>query len=169
MALSLFDLTQNEVLVIEAEFEKAEAEGLDYAAAMERAIGNAEALTAEKVLNYACFIKNLEAESCAIELEIKRLQARKTIKDKKAQALEKRLLDLLPKDFKAEDARAKFQFRKNPASVVVTDPTALPANCFRIIPESREPDKTKIKAMIIADGKIDGAVLVMDNYRVEIK
>ena len=56
---------------------------------------SAEGEFTEKVDNTACFIKNLSAESDALDAEIKKLQERKKAKDLKISSFKKYLFDAL--------------------------------------------------------------------------
>lgn len=132
---SLFTLTQDEFSLLEAELAKAEEAGLPYDQAIQQAIQNVEGMTAAKVLGYCALIKNLEHQASLVEAEerlvkaqVEALRARRTTKENKVEALKKRLIELLPKDFKAEDGRAKFSFRAYP-KLVILDPSQLPPDC----------------------------------------
>lgn len=60
---------------------------------------------------------------------------------------------------KAEAGTFRLAFQKNPPSVFIARPEDVPPEYWRIIPETREPDKRKMLDDLKAGREIPGALL----------
>lgn len=173
MSLTLSTLVYDDMRIIEEQAALLEAEGLTYEAAIEAAVAKIESLTADKALSYARVITNLESTAEAIKEACKRQSARASAKANLADRLKKRMLELLPKDFKAEDAEISIRFQKNPAGVDdsgLTDIKAFRASYaefVRVVPESLALDKNAVKAALKEGRTIEGIKLT-ESYSVRI-
>lgn len=114
--------------------------------------------------NIACLIKTVTYETEAMAAEIKKLQERKRIKENKSKRIKEYLLENMQKinRTKIETARNRISIRKNPASLIVTNISALQDNIGNW--KSRkwnedELDKTKIKERLNAGETIEGVRL----------
>ena len=114
---------------------------------------------AKKLDNVGAYIKNLEAETDAINAEIKRLQERAAVKKNRIERLKKYVSDslLATGDMKFETGRVAYSFRKS-TTVNITDADALPEKYVKIKTET-SPDKTAIKKAIQGGAVIPGAIL----------
>lgn len=121
----------------------------------------------DKSLNYACYIKKLEADNLAIETEIKRLKGLKDANDFRIEKLETNIKDamLLYKVDKIETPILKLSFRKSEA-VNILDESKLSDNFFTT-KITKTVSKTAIKDAL-KNGAIDGAELIT-NYNLQIK
>lgn len=109
----------------------------------------------EKVENILCWIKNLSAESSAIEKESKNLERRAKALSNKADSLKRYVAGFLHGE-KWSGVRAAVTFRKT-ESVEVDDLTIIPKEYLRI-KTTAEPDKKSIKDAITKLGEtIPGA------------
>ena len=119
--LSLFELTSDSVHfeLLDKAFKLAEEGGLDQEAAMEKALAVVETMTKDKALAYCRRILTFKAEAEAIDSEIKRQTKRKKNRTNQIEAMQKRLVMLLPKDFEAKDALVELSFRNYPVLEVV--------------------------------------------------
>jgi len=114
-----------------------------------------------KVLNIACFIKNLDADADKIEAEIKRLKARKENLTNKSASLERYLeANLNPGIDKFKDARAEISWRKSSSVNVSADPDMLAKIRPDLVRTKYEPDKTAIKKAIDSGDLIIGCEIV---------
>lgn len=135
----LFELVNEDARIIEEELDKLQAGGMSYEEAIEKAVEATDKMTAKKVLSYGALILALEAEAEMIAAVAKRTAARAAVKTNKAKWLRIRLLNLLPRDFTAENEHLKLSFRNNGFSVAdstVGDVKALPEALRRHQPEA---------------------------------
>ncbi len=112
----------------------------------------------KKVINIGRLIKNLNAEYNAIASEIDNLAIRKNRLGKEIKGLENYLTNYIPGE-KFNDPTVAISWRKS-TSVNITDPTALPDDLLRLIPESYEPNKLEIKNRLSSGQVVIGAELV---------
>lgn len=110
------------------------------------------------LLEVAAYRKGLRAEADSIASVIQGLEVRRSRLMRLANALDGYILDRHPRT-KLKDGRVVCRVQAKPPSVVVDDAEALPADCWRVVPESREPDKVEIKARIKAGAEVPGARL----------
>ena len=143
----LFELVNEDARLIEEQADALVAAGLSWEEAIEKAVSIIDELTTDKALAYAGFIRELNAEAEAIKAMCERNAARAKGKAALADRLKKRLLDLLPADFKAENENVSLAFVGRGFKVddsSVKDISVLPEDVLRIIPavaESKALDK----------------------------
>lgn len=113
----------------------------------------------QKLENIALYIKNERAFSDALDVEIKRLQAKKRAADNRVDSLKNYLQHGLNGE-KLKTARVTVSYRTS-KSVQITDESALPDEVFEV---KRVASKTKIKHLL----PLAGAKLV-ENTNIIIK
>lgn len=108
----------------------------------------------DKIDNIACYIKNLDAMSNAISMEIDNLQKRKKINSNKAERLKEYLTSAMEarKLGKYESPKNKIGFRTS-NSLVIDEDAVLPDELVRI---KKEPDKMKIKLLLKNGAEVEG-------------
>lgn len=102
--------------------------------------------------NVALYIKELKAEAKALDEEKKRIEARKTAAENRAEYF-KRYLESSLAGEKFKTARVSVSYRKS-SSVEVTDEAALDDKFFKI---EKKVSKTAIKEAIEAGETVKGA------------
>ena len=133
----LFELVNEDSRLIEEAADELVKQGLSWEAAIEQAVAQVDQLTADKALSYAGFIRDLNAQADAIESVAERSLARVKSKRGLADRLKKRLLELLPPDFKAENEQVSLSFVGRGYKVddsTVTSVKDLPKDILREIP-----------------------------------
>lgn len=118
--------------------------------------------------SYAYVIKQMDAECDIIDLEIKRLQQAKKVRENAVDRLKATLFSAMYL-FKVTEIKTpliKINFRKS-ESVVVYDTNSLP-QMFKTIKVTETPDKAKIKDAIKSGETVIGAELVI-NQNIQIK
>ncbi len=122
---------------------------------------------AEKCLNLACLIKNVEGESEMIAVEEKRLSSRRKAAERRAEWLRLYLAGNMEPGTNLKDARAVIGWRKSQAVEVEIKPEELPENLRRtkVIVEA---DKAAIKINLEAGQAISGCKLVT-RFNLQIK
>ncbi len=126
-----------------------------------------EGTHADKCLNIACLIKNIEAESEAIKAEEKKLSDRRKSSERKSEWLRTYLANNMEPGTNLKDPRAAIGWRKSSAVEVTIDPEQLPENLRRtkvII----EADKAAIKINLESGQVIEGCALVQ-RFNLQIK
>lgn len=113
-----------------------------------------------KIENIACWVKNLRSDADELKAEAKSMSDRAKAKERKAESLTKYLAAVLDGQ-KFETARAAIGWRKSKA-VRIEFGTELPEEYIRR-KVTEEPDKTAIKAALVAGKCIDGCELVETN------
>lgn len=113
-----------------------------------------------KVLNIACWIKNLEAEADAIKTEIDRLNVRKKSALNKAESLDRYLRSALIEGEKLKDARAEISWRKSSSVEIVGDLETFTQSYPDLCKIKLEPIKTEIKKAIESGELVIGAEIV---------
>lgn len=111
----------------------------------------------KKIENVACWIKNLASDAEAMKAEAKNLTERAKAAEKKAENL-KHYLELALHGEKFQSARAAISWRH--AKSVRVDPDAVLPDEYIRRKITEEPDKTAIKAAIVAGKEIEGCELV---------
>lgn len=106
----------------------------------------------KKQENIALYIKELKAEAKALDEEKKRIEARKTAAENRAESLKNYLMSSLAGE-KFKTARVSVSYRKS-SSVEVTDEAALDDKFFKI---EKKVSKTAIKEAIEAGETVKGA------------
>ena len=112
----------------------------------------------EKVINIACFIKNLKAESSAIADEIKNMQARKKRNENTIDWLEGYLSQSLNGE-KFSSPKVAISYRKSTSvQCDLEDVSSLPERFLRFTAPSL--DKTAVKEAIKNGETVEGCSLV---------
>lgn len=127
----------------------------------------------DKAENIAKMILDLEADSDTAKKEIDRLAKRKTSADNKAKWLNGYLLEQmqLSKIEKINGSVLSLSLVKNPISVRILDETKIAPEFWRIIPETKEVNKSAILTSFKeTEGVIpDGVEIVTDKKHLVIK
>lgn len=124
-----------------------------------------------KATNTAMLVRNLEASAAAIEQAEKAMKARRVAMENRAA----RIKDWLHANMlvagiqKIECPYFRLSIRQNPPAVEVYEPGLIPAEFMRQPdPPPPAPDKTAIKAAILAGQDVPGCKLTRGNH-LEIK
>jgi hypothetical protein len=115
------------------------------------------------------FRASLLATAKAFKDEEARLEKRRKTMERKAECL-RMYLDISMEKIKSDKLEAglfRLRFQKNPPSVQIAIPEALDAKYFRIIPETREPDKNLIKKDYEVGAYPWGAIVQGKSLRIE--
>jgi len=106
----------------------------------------------EKAEGYAMVMRQLTADADAIQTEIDRLTARKKVINTNVDRMKAALFNSMKTTGKVKFKTRLFSFgiRKNPASVVIDDPAAVPSEF--LVPQEPKIDKKGIKSMLQAMG-----------------
>lgn len=122
----------------------------------------------EKAINYTYVIKNFEADSQAIDNEIKRLKAMKEAKDKAIDRMKEAVRNAMLASGidKVESSLFKLSLRRSEA-VEVVNIDQLPESLVTV-KKTVSADKVKIKFMIKNGVPVEGATLI-ENYNLQIK
>jgi len=110
----------------------------------------------KKLLDVACWIKDLVKDEKALKDEISTLRDRATAKANKVKSLKNWLNFHVGTEEKLEDSRAVISHRKSESVLVNVDPDKLPEVFQRI---KIDADKTAIKSQLKAGGEVDGCTL----------
>lgn len=115
-------------------------------------------------------IRNYESRIDAVKAEEKRLaEYRKPMENKVKRLREYTKECLLQANLtKVETNLGRISIRKSPDSVEVTDINKIP-NIYKIKEETVKVDKKTLKDFLQKGHKVDGAVLVQDNYGIIVK
>jgi len=113
-----------------------------------------------KIENIACWVKNLKSDADELKAEAKAMSDRAKAKERKAESLTKYLAAVLDGQ-KFETPRCVIGWRKSTAVQIAPD-ADLPAEYLRT-KTTVEPDKTAIKAALVAGTAIDGCSLETRN------
>lgn len=124
-----------------------------------------------KLEGVACWVKNLEAEADAIEKEKKALMQREKAARNKAESLKRWLADALQGE-KLTTAKTAVSFRRSEAVEFANQDLfvvwASEAHNDLLTYKQPEPNKTVIKQMLKAGGKLPGVQLV-ERQNISIK
>jgi hypothetical protein len=128
---------------------------------------NQQELT-QKSIDYAKVIRNKEADSDAIEVEIKRLKAMKDANDRVIDRMKQVVKDAMLASGidKIESSLFKLSLRRS-ESVEVVNIDQLPESLV-VVKKTVSPDKVKIKEQIKNGIPVEGAVIV-ENFNLTIK
>lgn len=170
--MNLYDISDELLTTIELGVDVDTGEVLD-GEDLQRKIDSLKIDLNEKLVNIACFIKNLDAEAEAIKNEKQKLAQRQKSCENKAEWLRKYidgyLKSVVAEDkinkFKLNDARAQIGYRKS-QSVNISDESKIDESYK--IPQPSKIDKTAIKDAIKAGKEVAGAELVT-NMNLTIK
>lgn len=160
--MNLYEITQ------EAQYLAALLETEELTPELEQALIINQDQLQSKAVNYAKVIANYQAESDAIEQEIKRLKAMKESRDKKIEWLKESVKNamLVSGIEKVESPLFKISVRRSEA-VEVDVVEALP-NAFQNVKNVVTADKVAIKEAIKRGENVLGARLV-ENFNLQIK
>lgn len=127
-----------------------------------------EGTHAEKCLNLACLIKNVEAEALALTIEEQKLKTRAEAAARKAGWLRSYLAANMEPGTNLKDARAMIGWRKSTAVEVTCKPEELPKE-FQRTKVTVDADKTALKDALEKPGcSVAGAQLVQ-RFNLQIK
>jgi hypothetical protein len=160
--MNLYEITQ------EAQYLAVLLETEELTAELEEALHINQFQLQEKVGNYAKVIANYQAESDAIDQEIKRLKAMKDSREKKIEWLKESVKKamLVSGIEKLESVLFKISVRRS-ESVEVDMVEALP-NAFQNVKNVVTADKVAIKEAIKRGENVIGARIV-ENFNLQIK
>lgn len=125
----------------------------------------------EKATNVACFIRNLEASAESIRQAEKEMAERRKAIEAKAEQIKRYLFDNMKRCgmSKIDSPYFALTIKKNPPSVVIDDPAAIPADYMVTpTPPPPAPDK-KLIAQAIKDGYTVAGAHLEQGERLEIK
>lgn len=122
-----------------------------------------------KANNVAAFIGNMQAEIDAVKAASKKLADRARAEQAKIDGLREYLKRNMEMSEITEIRSPEFilKIKNNPPSVIIDDLDSLPEDCIKIIPETKQADKTAIKKAL-KEGEVKGAHL-SQSTRLEIK
>ena len=160
--MNLYKLTQ------EASYLASLLEEGELTAELEQALVINQNELQEKAINYVKVIKNLEADSDAIDSEIKRLKAMKEAKDGAIDRMKEAVRNamLVSGVDKIESSLFKLSLRRS-ESVEVVNIDQLP-EMLTTVKKTVSADKVKIKEAIKSGLTVQGAVIV-ENFSLQIK
>ena len=122
-----------------------------------------------KAAGYGYVIKMFDDETELITKEIDRLKVLKKQSENKAEWLRSKIKQAMiafdVKEVKLNNI--KISLRKS-EQLLITDESAIPDDFKRVVPETKEPDKPKIKAELKAGGFILGCEII-ENQNLLIK
>ena len=124
---------------------------------------------AKNVIGYA---KSLEAEADAIADAIHGMSMRMVGLQHKAQWMRGYVQSAMERTGITEIKSPYFviKLKDNPGKVIVDCEAGLPESCWRVVPETREPDKKAIKAKLEAGDKtVSAAAHIEKGKRLEVK
>lgn len=135
---------------------------------LEQALTITQEQLQEKAINYTYVIKNFEADSQAIDNEIKRLKAMKEAKDNAIDRMKEAVRNAMLASGidKIESSLFKLSLRRSEA-VEVINLEQLPDYC-KEVKTTVTAHKLNIKQAIKAGQNIEGAV-IRENYNLQIK
>lgn len=166
MNTSLYVLT-GEYLALSNKLLESDLDEQTIADTLEGAAGELE----EKATNVACFIRNIEASAEAIKQAEKQMADRRKSLENKAESIKRYLKDNMIRSgiTKIESPYFALTIKKNPPSVVIDDPAAIPSD-YMVTPPAPppSPDK-KLIAQAIKDGYTVAGAHLEQAERLEIK
>lgn len=117
----------------------------------------------KKITSYGYVVKTLQAESTALDSEIKRLQKEKKAKDRHINILEGRMHQALVVnqiDRVDDDPVMVVSIKNNPPSVEIDEGLDLDTLPDEFVRTKKEVDKTAIKQAILGGQKFDGVRII---------
>ena len=114
----------------------------------------------KKCLSIGALIREKLAEAEAMKAEAQRILKRYNTETNAVKRLKEYLVNNMQVGEKLKDNRVSIGWRES-RSVVVTDESKLPEDCFRIV---RELSKTEVKKRIESGDEIDGAHIQEKHY-----
>lgn len=123
-----------------------------------------------KATNVIGYAKSLELEAAAIKAATEPMLQRAKALETKAEWMRAYVKTQMERTCITEIKSPYFvlKIRDNPASVKIDNEAGIPEKCWRVIPETREPDKKAIKAMIESGEEVQFAHLERTR-RLEVK
>lgn len=164
--MTLYEINSQIDQLVEELFNSVDEETGEVSAELTEALDQLNLAKEEKLENIACFIKNLKAESAAIDEEIKTLKARLDAKENKIERMKEYLAYCMGDELKFETAKVSLSFRKSKA-VEITDEENIP-EAYIVIKTTSRVDKVAIKHAIDKGEEVPGASLV-DHKSLQIK
>lgn len=160
--MNLYNLTK-EMRLLTLELEEGEL-----TPELEQALTITQEQLQEKSIQYAYAIRNLEIDSNAIDIEIKRLKAMKDAKDNTIDRLKEAVKNAMMTAGidKIESSLFKLSLRRS-ESVEVVNIDQLP-EMLTTVKKTVSPDKVKIKEFIKSGLTVEG-VVIKENYSLQIK
>lgn len=121
-----------------------------------------------KSLNVAGYFQNIDAEIVALKEAEQRIATRRKAMENHSQSLKNYLLINMQRTgiTKIECPEFSISLAKCPVSVEITDESLIPEQFFRI---KKEISKSDIATFLKEHGELDGAKLVSDKVRLNIK
>ena len=132
-------------------------------------IAESETAFKEKAERICRFRADLLGDAEKFKAEEARLAKRRKVMENKAAAL-RMYLDMAMVKIKADKLQVgtfRLRMQNNPKSVVVALPDELPADYWRVIPETKEPNKVKINTDFEVGAYPWGAVVQSRSIRIE--
>ena len=125
----------------------------------------------EKCTNVALFVRNLEATAESIKAAEKQMAERRKVIEAKAESVRRYLKDNMQRTgiTKIESPYFALTLKKNPPSVVIDDPTAIPADYLVTPPAPPPAPDKKLIAQAIKDGFEVPGCRLEQGERLEIK
>jgi hypothetical protein len=123
-----------------------------------------------KAIAYAYVIKDEDADVSAIDDEIKRLQAIKKAKNNKIKRLKDtihRAMDLFQIN-EVKIAIMTINFRRSEGVICTDTDAVIPEELCTVVPETKKPNLTKIKAALKADQMVEGYE-IEERFNLQIK
>ena len=135
-------------------------------AGLESALQAIEGLIEDKANAMVRFVQLIDSETDAIAEEIKRLQARKSARENRADRIKaylKQQMVEMGKD-KITTPLHTISIQNSPPSLKIDEEATIPASYMTIIPERMEPNKGAIKDALKAGKEIEGCRLEVGNH-----
>lgn len=161
-AMKLYEVVTELEKLVESMVDPETGELLDDPEA-EAKLRGMELAKAEKVIQCACYWKNLAAEAEALRTEEKHLAERRRIAERKGDWLKQYLSNYLEPGERYSDTRAALSWRRS--EVVEVDDETLPTEWCRV---RYEVDKVRIKAALKNGDTVPGAALI-EKQNIQIK
>lgn len=162
--MNLFEINKEiELLLMDA----VDQETGELLAEAEDSLDSLEMEREEKLLNCAKYIKGQVAFLNALKEEKKNIDSRIKTLNNQIDQFKGYVLKNMDVSEKFKDAQATISTRKS-TKVDIESYDNIPDDLMRIIPESREPDKTAISKKLKDGEAIEGAQLIT-NYSLQVK
>ena len=161
--MNLYEIKAEIAAAIESMFDTVNEETGEVDAGTVERLESLQAEKSEKIENCGLYLKNIDSEISALDAEIKKLTARKKIKENKRDRLKEYVKPFIEEmeNKKFESARVVFSLRSS-ESVNITDESAISAEYMKTKTETT-PDLTAIKKAIKAGAVVSGAELITKN------
>jgi hypothetical protein len=166
MSTSLYILT-GDYLAISNKLLESDLDEQTIRDTLEGAAGELE----EKAVNVAMFVRNLESSAEQIKQARQQMDARCKVIEAKADSIKRYLKDNMQRSgiTKIESPYFALTLKKNPPSVIIDDPAAIPADYMVIHPAPQPSPDKKMIAQAIKDGLAIPGAHVEQGDRLDIK